>query len=217
MPEIKSINSRGANVPFNSDPSIKPNETVRGPKAPFSSADTPVGKPGPLGQPTGMPAPTVPGETQILPDVLIGRDPSQMVAAEHLRGSGGASAIEELLGLNLQPSIIGAFPPPPGNSEALRHMTPTMRRMIVSTLLARQRHRLGRLSRLLREDGERGESDDDSERGTELAELLMLGDAPRQQRAGYEIGCAARMLNLLDELLAMQDYTLSQMGTFSHG
>ena len=36
-------------------------------------------------------------------------------------------------------------------------------------------------------------------------------------RARRELGHAVLMLSLLEELLVMQDYTVSQMGTFSKG
>ncbi len=42
-------------------------------------------------------------------------------------------------------------------------------------------------------------------------------DENQRTRARAELSRAASMLDLLDDLLAMQDYTLSQMGTFSQG
>jgi hypothetical protein len=157
-----------------------------------------------------------PGQPRILPDVLAGRDPSQLKAAELLRDAGGVSATEKLLGLDLQPSIVGAFSAPPGNSEALRHMSPTMRRTAMRNLLQKQRERMHRLeSRLQREEDEgRGERDDSSD--------YALGDksesGPSQLvRARRELGHAVLMLALLEDLLVMQDYTVSQMGTFSKG
>ncbi len=125
----------------------------------------PVGQPGPLGQPTGLPAPLAPGQ-KVLPDVLAGRDPSQLVAAEQLRARGGASAVDELLGLNQRPTVMGALAPPPGNSEALRHMTPTMRRTAMRNLLDRQRTRLRGLAQLLRRERD-GEEDGGGRRGDE--------------------------------------------------
>lgn len=187
----------------------------------------PVGQPGPLGQPTGLqPAPLAPGQ-KVLPDVLAGRDPSQLVAAEHLRARGGASAVDDLLGLNQRPTLMGALAPPPGNSEALRHMTPTMRRTAMRNLLDRQRGRLRGLAQLLRrerdgEDEGRGRRGDESEQSfaDEVVEPLparaTLGEE-HAERARLELGSAAQMLDLLSELLAMQDYTISQMGTFSQG
>ena len=179
-----------------------------------------VGQPGVLGQPTGIPVPSAPGQGQILSDVLAGRDASQLVAAERMREAGGASATEKLLGLNQQPSIMGAFAAPPGNNEALRHMSPTMRRTVMRGLLEKQRLRLRRLARHMRDerDGEQGAGD--HETGGFADELLSettAPDAAQLSRARAELTSAARMLDLLDELLVMQDYALSQMGAFAHG
>lgn len=187
----------------------------------------PVGQPGPLGQPTGMPAaPLAPGQ-KVLPDVLAGRDPSQLAAAEQLRARGGASAVDELLGLNQRPTLMGALAPPPGNSEALRHMTPTMRRTAMRNLLDRQRGRLRGLAQLLRRERD-GEDEQGNQRGDgqeqSFAEEVVepaLARAPlgeeQAERARLELGSAAQMMDLLSELLAMQDYAISQMGTFSQG
>ena len=187
----------------------------------------PVGQPGPLGQPTGMPAaPLAPGQ-KVLPDVLAGRDPSQLAAAEQLRARGGASAVDELLGLNQRPTLMGSLAPPPGNSEALRHMTPTMRRTAMRNLLDRQRGRLRGLAQLLRRerDGEDDGRRDDEQEQSFADELVVVEPAPARvalgeeqaERARLELGSAAQMLDLLSELLAMQDYAISQMGTFSQG
>src|SRR5918997_1248734 len=74
--------------------------------------------------------------------------------AENLPARGGASAVEELLGLNRLPTAVGALAAPPGNSEALRHMTPTMRRTIMRGLLDKQREKMRRLALVLRGEGE---------------------------------------------------------------
>jgi hypothetical protein len=184
----------------------------------------PVGPPGEHGQPQGLPAPAVPGQAppSLLPDILAGRDPSQLVAAERMRQTGAVSATDAFLGLDKQPPIIGAFAPPPGNSEALRHMTPTMRRAILRALLAKQRERSRRLALLLRrERGEEQMPDDSGNGHGGFAHLLFHEDTQpdeaQRARARDELSRAAWMLDLLDELLVMQDYTLSQMGTFSQG
>lgn len=213
MADIRGVNN--AAVP-------PPNKAVEEPtgKVPTvgpqpAQPDIPTGPPGPLGQPTGMPPPAAPGQPRVLPDVLAGRDPSQLKAAELLRDSGGVSATEKLLGLDRQPSIVGAFSAPPGNSEALRHMTPTMRRTAMRNLLQKQRERMHRLeSRLKREEDEdQGERDD-----TDYALNDKSEAGPSQLlRARRELGHAVLMLSLLEELLVMQDYTVSQMGTFSKG
>ncbi|HEV2763176.1 MAG TPA: hypothetical protein VGV38_09285 [Pyrinomonadaceae bacterium] len=184
----------------------------------------PVGQPGPLGQPVGIPAPGVAGQPAILPDVLAGRDPSQLVAAEQMRSRAGQSATDELLGLNRQPTVAGAIAAPPGNSEALRHMTPAMRRALMRGLLDKQRGSLRRLAPLLRrERGRDGDAEDESSGEDPRSSLAdELFDAPQLdeaqlERARNELRSAALMLDLLDELLVMQDYAISQMGTFSQG
>ena len=182
---------------------------------------TPVGQPGPQGQPVGLPLP--PSTAPLMPDALAGRDPSQLVAAEQMRARGGASATEELLGLNRQPTMLGALAPPPGNAEALRHMTPTMRRTLMRNLLDKQRTQMRRLAHLMRrerdgrDDGEESPEDERQPFQLETADALPTADEAQRARARAELGNAARMLDLLDELLVMQDYAVSQMGTFSQG
>jgi hypothetical protein len=159
-----------------------------------------------------------------MPDALAGKDPSQIVAAEQLRSRGSASATEELLGLNRQPTIMGALAAPPGNAEALRHMTPTMRRTLMRNLLDKQRTQMRRLAGLMRRErdgrGDEGDESPEDERQPaqfQASEALAPADEALRTRARAELGSAARMLDLLDELLAMQDYAVSQMGTFSQG
>ena len=215
MPEIGSVN--GGGVPAQNQAAEKSVAPVNQSNAQIGQQ--PIGQPGPLGQPTGLPAPIAPGQAGVLPDVLAGRDPSQLVAAERMRAAGGASATDELLGLNRQPTILGAFPPPPGNSEALRHMTPTMRRSIMRVLLDRQRERLRRLTQLLRQerDGDGGREERRDEPAAEPRRDGPALESAYTERAHGELISTTRMLDLLDELLAMQDYAISQMGTFSQG
>jgi hypothetical protein len=180
-----------------------------------SAPDSPVGPLGPLGQPTGMPIPGGPGPG--MPDVLAGRDPSQLIAAEQIRVAGGGTVTDELLGLNLQPTMAGALLAPPGNTDFLRHMTPLMRRNAVRELLSKQREQMRRLATRFqigsddqkRRDNRDGEyySQDEQETGDELP----------NGREYLQLATAARMLYLVEELLAMQDYTFSRMGTFSKG
>jgi hypothetical protein len=178
--------------------------------------DLPAGPPGQLGQPTGMPLPVDVGE--VLPDVLAGRDPSQMTAAEQMRQAGGGSAIAELLGLNHLPTVLGAFPSPPGNLEALRKMTPALRRQTVRELLNKQRSQMQRLVTLLKRDSEEEEREDEEDANPyeSLNEVAKNDELPNE-REWNQLANAARMLMLLEELLAMQDYTLSRIGTFSKG
>lgn len=217
MPDVKGV---GGQIPPPAN-QTQASERAAGQVNPTGAQEVPVGQPGTLGQPTGLPAPVLPGQTKILPDVLAGREPTQMFAAERIREAGGASATEVLLGLNRQPSILGAFAPPPGNSEALRHMTPTMRRTIMRALLNKQRERMRRLAHLLRREHDHRDGNQQRDEEGSFAEELFESGAPldeaQRERARAELGNAARMLDLLDELLAMQDYTLSQMGTFSQG
>ncbi len=195
----------------------------------------PAGQPGALGQPTGLPAPPLAPGQSVLPDVLAGRDPSQLVAAEQMRARGGASAVEALLGLNYQPTLVGALAAPPGNSEALRHMTPTMRRTLMRNLLDKQRASMRRLAQTLRRERDGGEEEGDADErrqqerddvrpsfvedtfGASHAMALAPLDEAQAERARLELGSAAQMLDLLEELLAMQDYAISQMGTFAQG
>lgn len=229
MAEINSINNRPVTLPADNSPAGNVVNRIgqdagKGVGAPHASPDAPIGQPGPLGQPTGMPAPTVPGGGQLLSDVLTGRESSQMRAAEKMRETGGATATEKLLGLDQQPSLLGAFPAPPGNREALRHLSPATRRGILVKLLAKQRGRVRNLARALR-DSEKESSDEregDGEGQSFSDELLVASTAPnvsdqQRERAGRELGSVAQMLDLIDELLIMQEYTLSQMGTFAHG
>ena len=175
------------------------------------------GAPAQHGQPTGLPAPAAPGQQKLMTDALTGRDPSQAVAAEQMRSTGGALATEDLLGLNRQPSIAGAFARPPGNSEALRHVTPGMRRAIMRTLLKRQHERLGRLTHLLCGDdaGRRGGGRGGEESAEGSDEPLPALDPSQEARARGELGRAVLMLQLLEEMLAMQDYTFSQMSDYA--
>ncbi|HKE59239.1 MAG TPA: hypothetical protein VKB46_21165 [Pyrinomonadaceae bacterium] len=204
MADVRGVNTTGAPPPSN--------RPVDEPTARQPGVTQPTGPPGELGQPTGMPAPSLPGHAKVLSDVLAGQDPSQLRAAELLRENGGVSATEKLLGLDLQPSIPGAFIAPPGNTEALRHMTVTMRRTAMRNLLLKQRDRMRRLQgRLQRENGENEEQEDDAYPEAS-AEVLR-----QTEKARRELTRAGAMLTLLEELLAMQDYTISQMGTFSKG
>ena len=228
MPEVGGV---GGKVPPASQVGEQAVAPVNKSNAQIDGAGaTPVGQPGPLGQPQGLPAPVLPGQSGILPDVLAGRDPSQLIAAEQMRARGGTSATEELLGLNRQPSIVGALAAPPGNNEALRHMTPTMRRTIMRGLLDKQREKMRRLALVLRgerdgSDGGASREDSNSSRDEETESFAAEVSGEWRQplaesqlaRARAELGSTARMLDLLDELLAMQDYAISQMGTFSQG
>ncbi|HEX8474464.1 MAG TPA: hypothetical protein VF666_10555 [Pyrinomonadaceae bacterium] len=219
MPEIGGVG--GSGVGSQGQGATGRVDEARQANAP-ANTPTPVGQPGTLGQPVGLPVPGAPGAGQLMPDVLTGRDATQLAAAERMRAAGGASATEQLLGLNQQPSMIGVLGAPPGNSEALRHMQPTMRRTIMRGLLDKQRERMRQLAGILRDSERDGDSDhpNDGEKEDltqEFSEFLSALDGAHLGRARRELGHTARMLDLLDELLMMQDYALSQMGTFSQG
>ena len=180
-----------------------------------SAPDSPVGPLGPLGQPTGMPIPGGPGPG--MPDVLAGRDPSQLIAAEQIRVAGGGTVTDELLGLNLQPTMAGALLAPPGNTDFLRHLTPVMRRNAVRELLSKQREQMRRLATRLQigSDNQKRRNNRDGE--YDSPDELEMSDELPTGREYLQLAAAARMLYLVEELLAMQDYTFSRMGTFSKG
>lgn len=217
MAEISGIGSGGVLPQSQNQIGGERNAATQVNPANLPDPNAPVGQPGPLGQPTGVPIP--PGQQPVvLPEVLTGSHPTQMIAAEQMRARGGASAVEELLGLNKQPTIMGALAAPPGNSEALRHITPTMRRAIMRNLLDKQRERMRRVVALMQQERqrERNGEEEASDRAREELLLAKLEEA-QKTRAHAELSKVAQMLELLDELLAMQDYAISQMGTFAHG
>lgn len=229
MPEVSGVGGSGVTPPGQNQVTDRGGQVTPVNQAGAQAEGVPgtVGQPGPMGQPTGLPAPVLAPGQQVLPDVLAGRDPSQLAAAEQMRARGGATATEALLGLDRQPTMMGALAPPPGNSEALRHMTPTMRRTVMRGLLDRQRERMGRLAYTLRRerDGDEGRGGDGDGTGRdggrdpveEAFGLPLAIEETALEQARLELGSAAQMLDLLEELLAMQDYAISQMGSFSHG
>ncbi|QUV86618.1 hypothetical protein [Chloracidobacterium aggregatum] len=212
MPEVGGVNQRQPLPSTNSAGGS--HERVGGTR--FNPVQGTIGQPGEIGQPRGLPAPEVPGQKNILPDALLGRDPSQALAAEQLRATGGASATEELLGLNQQPTMPGTILPPLGNDVALRHLTPTMRRELLRKLLDRQQRNARRLLAVLPRDEE--EHDPERRRRRALPEDIPAPEAlalpePQRQRASHELHQSLRLLELIDRLMAMQDETLAQMST----
>jgi hypothetical protein len=157
-----------------------------------------------------MPAPWVgplsPGGDEGLPQTWL--EPAHV--------PGQATATEVLLELHLEPTRCGAFPPPPGNHEALRHLTSPARRAILRAILLK-RPRLRSLAAFLFRDPE--EDNDDAtgplRNGSSGPEASM--DERLKARARHELTAAANLINLLDQLQEMQDYTLSRMGMFSKG
>lgn len=201
------IPSQSPDTPLDHAPERLPQA---GQRTAFSEA--PASLPDLSGQPTSLP----PDQSALLHDAVIGKDPSQLIAAEYLRSTGGTSATEILLGLNLRPTILGAFPAPPGNQDALRRLSPARRRAIIRSLLLKQGTRMRRLAALLRQDSRDPRHQGDADKDDYFAvALLQAGMA--SQRANDELMAAAELLDLLQELLEMQDYTLSRMGAFSKG
>ena len=126
-----------------------------------------------------------------------------------------------MLGLDLRPTAIGVLSAPPGNSEFLRHISPQARRTIMRKMIDKQRERMRRLARFLRDRRDERENEGEDEAGSEsflevITEPVEM-DQGQLVRATGELDKAARMLDILDEMLAMQDYTISQIGTFTQG
>lgn len=221
MADIKNINRSGANeinnlannqiadadVPRVSESGVKSNQT-----------QFPVGQPAEARQPVD--SALAPGQ-KILNDAVVGRDVTQLDAAKQLSALGGVSATDRLLGLDLRPTMTGVLAAPPGNVEFLRHLSPQARRTIMRKMLAKQRERMRRLARYLRdrrdETAENGAGANDGESFLEVIDEPIELDRAKLGRATVELEKAARMLNILDEMLAMQDYTISQIGSFTQG
>ena len=221
MADIKNINRSGGNEVNNltnnqiADADIPP-VSQSGAKA--NQTQFPVGQPTETRQPVD---PALPPGQKVLNDAIVGRDISQLDAAKQLSSLGGVSATDRLLGLDLRPTMTGVLSAPPGNVEFLRHLSPQARRTIMRKMLNKQRERMRRLARYLRD--RRDENSGDAKSENEGESFLEVINEPVEQdrvkltRATVELEKAARMLNILDEMLAMQDYTISQIGTFTQG
>jgi hypothetical protein len=220
MADIKNVN-RGGNEISNltnnqiADSDI-PRVTQSGTKA--NQTQFPVGQPAETRQPVDTALQPGP---KVLNDAAVGREASQLEAAKQLTSLGGVSATDRLLGLDLRPTMTGVLSAPPGNVEFLRHLSPQARRTIMRKMLSKQRERMRRLARYLRD--RRDESAGDGKQENEGESFLEVINEPveldrvKLTRATVELEKAARMLNILDEMLAMQDYTISQIGTFTQG
>ena len=220
MPDIKNVNRSGGNEVNNlTNNQVNNRDVPPAQKSGTQNAQTqfPVGQPGE--------AERLPQSQKVLTDATVGRDATQTEAAKHLTLLGGVSATDRLLGLDLRPTMTGALAPPPGNNEFLRHVSPQMRRTIMRKMLNKQRERMRKLARYLRDrrdESDNGNSEEDRESFLEvIAEKMQLEEYNTDQnqivRATGELDKTARMLDILDELLAMQDYTISQIGTFTQG
>lgn len=224
MADIKNVNRSGGNPVDNlTENRINNRDATRVPQSGVRSnqTDFPVGQPAETRQPIDQNK--LQQGQKVLNDVATGRDASQLEAAKQMNLLGGVSATDKLLGLDLRPTMTGALAAPPGNSEFLRHLSPQARRTIMRKMLNKQRERMRRLARYLRdrrdETEENNESDDQFERESFLEVISDPVELDQNQisRATKELEKTALMLNILDEMLAMQDYTISQMGTFSQG
>ena len=181
---------------------------------------------GSLGQPVGLPLAEPTTQNALMPNVVTGRDASQLAAAEKMRANGAYSSTDVLLGLHRQPSILGILAAPPGNIEMLRHLQPASRRKILRDLLTKQREQMRRLAIVMRDEGQPHEdqSEEENQSAKSDSSEILIADLSDEtalkfynRRALRDVQATTRMLDLLDELLGMQDYTLSQMGTFSQG
>lgn len=222
MPDIKHVNRSGGNeidaltnskvperdVPRVSQSNVRANQT-----------DLPVGRPAETRQPVDTSS--MPPAQKILSDAATGRDVSQLEAAKQLSALGGVSATDRLLGLDLRPTMTGVLVAPPGNSEFLRHVSPQMRRTSMRKMLSKQRTRMRRLALFVRNRRDGSADDEDGEQAYESF-IDVLDQTDQQERmeilrATSELDRTSRMLDILDEMLAMQDYTISQIGSFSQG
>ncbi len=181
---------------------------------------------GNAGQPIGLQPKVAVTQNTLMPEAVTGRDATQLLAAEKLRSNGGTSATDKLLGLNQQPSILGGLLAPPGNLEALRHLTPAMRRNILRSLLAKQKNQMRRLVAVARDEEQHQQQEEQQHEREESEQTennlpIQPNDANalhfHNRHAYQDLAATTKMLDLLDELLNMQDYTLSQMGTFAQG
>lgn len=223
MADIKNVNRSGGNEINN----LTNNQIAEGDVPPVSQSSAkaaqtklPVGQPAETRQPVDS-SNLLPGQ-KILPDAITGRDSSQLDVAKQLSALGGVSATDRLLGLDLRPTMTGVLSAPPGNVEFLRHLSPQARRTIMRKMLSKQRERMRRLARYLRDrrdetSAENGDGETESESFLEVIGEPVELDRVKLTRATSELEKAARMLNILDEMLAMQDYTISQIGTFTQG
>ncbi len=221
MADIKNVVRNGSELTNLNDGKVGERDipNVQKTKDGVNATKTPVGQPN-EGQRTGDRANINTGQ-QILTDAVSGKESSQMDAAQKLSLLGGTSATDKLLGLDLRPTMLGALVAPPGNSDFLRHLSPTMRRTIMRNMLSRQRKRMRKLARFLRDERDNQDNEDERQESEEsflevIAEPVEL-EKNSVDKAIDELGRTAKMLDVLDELLAMQDYTISQIGTFSQG
>lgn len=224
MPEVNKVGNQPIPVEQQVQKPTGAIENLPGQLPPETNLDqASVGR-GNAGQPVGVPLKTPLTQNALMPEVVTGRDATQFIAAEKMRSNAGVSATDVLLGLNQQPSILGGLLAPPGNLEALRHLSPTMRRKILRDLLAKQRNQMRRLVAVARDEErhQQQEEQQEPEHSNDAENFVpVIVNNPalgfHNQRVYQDLSSTTKMLDLLDELLNMQDYTLSQMGTFAQG
>lgn len=224
MPEVNKVGNQPLPVEQQVQKTSGTVEKMPTQLPPETNIEQPVGR-GTAGQPVGVPLKTPLTQNALMPEVVTGRDATQFIAAEKMRSNAGVSATDVLLGLNQQPSILGGLLAPPGNLEALRHLSPTMRRKILRDLLEKQRSQMRRLVAVARneeqhqqqEEQQEQEQSNDAENFVPVVKTNSNALGFHNQRVYQDLSSTTKMLDLLDELLNMQDYTLSQMGTFAHG
>lgn len=225
MADVKNIGGQplpiGQNIEKAADEIIKlPNQQL----PPQTSGQSSVQR-GTIGQPVGLPQIDPTTQNALMPNVVTGRDATQQIAAEKMRSNAGYSATEVLLGLNRQPLTTGILLAPPGNLDALRHITPTMRRTVLRNLLAKQRSQMRRLASLMQRhpedenhsNDENQDAEQETNKETASHELMPPVSAFYNEKAYRDLAATTKMLDLLYELLSMQDYTLSQMAARAEG
>lgn len=220
MAEISRNLSNAQRLDSLTENQIRETDKIKNQKAGtnIEGVEIPVGQPDESAQSGGA---KLKKNQQLMPDAVIGRDISQLESAEQVRSTGYVSSTDKLLGLDLQPTMLGVLAPPPGNNEALRSLTPTMRRKIMRNLLGKQRERMRRLTGSLRRQRDEQADEDIADSNGKSFAAMMLEDyiltMDQMDRATDELSKMAKMLDVLDEMLVMQDFTISQMGTFSQG
>jgi hypothetical protein len=221
MADIKNINRSGGSEVGNltnnqiADSDLPP---VSQTNAKASQTQFPVGQPVETRSPVETPLP--PGQNVLNDAPPVGRELTQTEVAKQLSTLGGVSATDRLLGLDLRPTMTGVLSAPPGNVEFLRHLSPQARRTIMRKMLGKQRERMRRLARFLRDRRDEAAGEGAENEGESFLQVISEPvelDRAKLARATVELEKAARMLNILDEMLAMQDYTISQIGTFTQG
>ncbi len=222
MADVKNINPGAANPTRLTDAQVVDTDVpgVARTAERLSTVSKPVGQPQESGR--SLDPGSLPPGQRILIDPLQGRDPSQISAGRTLAELGGVTALDRLLGLDLRPTVTGLLAPPPGNNEFLRGLSPHARRSIMRKMLSKQREKMRRLAKFVRKHHDGEDEGDESRQDVRESFIDVISDPSRfsteqLSQAAIDLDRAARMLDILEELLAMQDYTISQMGTFAQG